>query len=73
MCPDFSVSLLQPQSLSRKFSNSGMPTLSPFLFLTAATSYPALVASSYGSVVSISQWSNTHCGKALPDVSSLKC
>jgi len=56
-----------------KFSNSGIPGLSPFLFLTASTNNPDLDVASYGSDGKISQWSNTHCGNALPDVISLRC
>jgi hypothetical protein len=34
---------------------------------------PLLEAVSNGSDPIVSQWSNTHCGNALPEVEALKC
>ena len=58
-------------NLSIKLSRAGTPGLRPFLFLIASTISLALAPVSRGFPLICSQWSNTHCGKALPDVAAL--
>ncbi len=59
-------------SLSMKSSSLGIPVFSPLRFLIPSTTWKALVPESIGSWARVSQWSNTHCGKAWPEVELLK-
>ena len=44
----------------------------PFLFRISVTSVADWVPGSKGSEAMMSQWSNTHWGKAWPDVAALR-
>lgn len=61
------------QSLSSKSATFGNSSLSPFLLRMIATILPAFDSGSSGSCSKVSQWWNTHCGKASPPVMERRC